>query len=123
MPTNRLLYQMKKIASDKCDFCFLQKETLYHLFFECVKLRSLWFYVEEQCKYLCNETCKDVILGYKFNENLNDKQVMINKIILYCKYYVWKSKKIDQIPSVQGFKSALEQHKIFDSALHKYINT
>jgi len=121
VPTDRLLYQMKKVESDKCGFCFLQKETIYHVFFECIKLRSVWIYVEQLCSDLCNEhihlTCKDVILGYRFDDRSIQTTIMVNKIVQYCKYYIWKSKRSDCEPNIHGFRVALEQHRIFDTAL------
>ena len=55
LPTNHLLMKMKKSPSDKCLFCGLYKETIYHLFYDCVCtknfLKQMFSYLERSHKF------------------------------------------------------------------------
>ena len=42
LPTNKLLYQMKKIASNKCIFCNLQIDSLEHSLWDCLIIKEFW---------------------------------------------------------------------------------
>ena len=51
VPTNYLLYKMKKVSSQTCRFCNLEPETIEHLYFQCIHVKDIWWYVfEELCK-------------------------------------------------------------------------
>ena len=79
-------------------------------------LRNVWSYVESCCSDVCSQrvtiSCKDVILGY--NYDIQNKNIFVNKIILYCKYYIWNCKIGNQLPSTEKFKVVLDQHKMFE---------
>ena len=61
--TNRLLSLMKKVECSQYAFCFIQCETIYHLFYECVLLKSIWHHIAKTCSHMCNDdtrfSCKD----------------------------------------------------------------
>ncbi len=64
VPTYRLLYKMEKVDSPRCMICNLYEETLEHMFFKCLEIRSLWLYVEEICKQIIEE---DIFFQVNFN--------------------------------------------------------
>ena len=45
VPTNKLLYNMKKVNSQTCSFCHVETETVEHLFFNCIHMKDIWIYV------------------------------------------------------------------------------
>ena len=71
LPTNSLLYIMKRIDSAKCTFCGLYRETIQHLFYDCLNVKSLLFRMQECFSRMSNcritLSMKDVILGYKLS--------------------------------------------------------
>ena len=50
LPTNKLLYAMKKIDSPRCNFCFLYTQTISHMFNKCIPVRNIWQFVKEQVR-------------------------------------------------------------------------
>ena len=42
LPNNKLLYQMKKIFSNKCSLCNLQIDSLEHSLWDCLIIRGFW---------------------------------------------------------------------------------
>ena len=40
LPTNSLLYKMKLVDTNSCNFCLTQEETLHHLFIDSEKVKS-----------------------------------------------------------------------------------
>ena len=95
IPTNQLLYKMKKIDSVKCNFCSLYCEDIYHLFYACLAVKDIWFFVERICKDGLNVThkltCSDILLGF-MTEKLSTVNIIINRLILYGKYYILQCK-------------------------------
>ena len=94
LPTNRLLYLMNKIDSDRCTFCFLYSQTILHLFCQCLPVRSLWFALQNKIKMTLGIDTdfseKTIIFGMFKKSNL-DMYDKINKIIVYVKYYIFRS--------------------------------
>ena len=67
LPTNELLYKMKKVDSPNCTFCNVYKESITHLFYECFCVKNLWFDINNRLNNIesvvVDLTCKDIILG------------------------------------------------------------
>ena len=93
VPTNNL-YKMKKVSSQTCTFCNLVPETIEHLFFQCIHVKDIWWYVfEEWAKLTCNTyepNLRGCVLG-EYNNNVDDTRA-INTIVLIVKAYIMKCK-------------------------------
>ena len=119
IPTNKLLFQMGKVASNKCTFCELYDETIEHVFFHCHCIRDLWFHIEHKFQIAENLTISfsvaDVLLGYgKHNEStLGNQNVHINTVLLYVKYHIWKCKISGIKPTKQSLMVDLKNHGMF----------
>ncbi len=120
LPTNNLLYKMKKIDSRKCNFCNLYNENINHLFYECICAKELWLKVQkllaevdDRVEYL---TCKDVILGFQLG-NICSQNLLINNVILHGKVYLWKCKLLNKLPSYASFKEFIEYRKVYEKCL------
>ena len=104
LPTNKLLFAMKKVDSPRCNFCFLYTQTISHLFFECLCVRNLWQFLKEQVRqklaFEIELTVKNILFGIQNEEN-NDVINKINKIILQLKYFIFKQKLADSNISIQ----------------------
>ena len=120
LPTNNLLFKMDKTDSNKCSFCNLYKESIVHLFYDCLIVKNLWLIVEqalERVDGIVRElTCKDIILGYQL-QNSPKLNVIINNVILHVKFYVWKCKILNYVPSYNKLKEFIDVHKILESNL------
>ncbi len=123
--TNRLLSLMKKVECSQCTFCFLQCETIYHLFYECVLLKSVWNHVAKSCSQMCSDdirfSCKDIILEYENNAIDIDKVHIINMVILYTKYYIYKCKYEVVVPNIKGLKSYLQFQLCYETELDNIL--
>ena len=47
IPNNRYLFKCKSAPSLLCDFCSMQEETNFHLFWQCWYIQDLWSNVQE----------------------------------------------------------------------------
>ena len=63
---NNVLYHWKKVASQKCDFCDVLKQTPYHLFISCRHAAEIW---EQLAEYLDE---------YGFNFEVKAKNIILN---------------------------------------------
>ena len=110
LPTNDLLYKMEKLPSNKCSFCEMYKEDINHLFFECIVVRNIWVNIEKCIERTENLivcfTNADVILGFNFKlrKCTEDKNGIVNKIILFVKYYIWRCRCLNLDPSYVNLK-------------------
>ena len=85
--TNTKLFKIGLIESEKCSFCTIYKEDLYHLFYDCSNARTFW---NRFCKWWSNIrsenlglSLKDVIVGIL---NRND---LLNYLIILGKLCIW----------------------------------
>ena len=95
LATNLLLYKMKIIDSPRCNFCNLYRQSISHMLFSCLPVRSIWYQLEKKILNVTNRVIsineKDVLFGIAFGEDKEFYQ-MINSVLSYTKYYVYKCK-------------------------------
>ena len=97
IPTNKLLFQMSKVVSNKCSFCEMYIETVEHVFYSCSVIRNIWLEIERKLHIAENEkinlTVSDVLFCYNMaskdtfsvqNRNVNTV-VIYGKSLLKCK--------------------------------------
>ena len=86
------------VSNGLCNMCKSRRETLYHLFWECDRIKLIWKKVENDFK-LFGETLKcnilrrdlnykDIVLGLECRNG----QGLINAIIFECKWQIWKAR-------------------------------
>ena len=123
LPTNVLLYKMKKVDSKKCTFCSIYNENIIHLFYDCFCVKQLWFQVQRVLgkilKYDVTFTSKDVILGYELKK-VSPSNTRINNVILHVKVYLWKCKLMNLVPSYVKLKEFIEYRKDFEPYLEQF---
>ena len=105
--TNKLLYKMGKVASNRCTFCELQIESIEHLFFECLPVKDFWSNLmsEWNNRQLTNVnfSVKEIVLGY-FSQATTDEYIALNLIIIYAKHFIYKCKLQLIVPALNKFK-------------------
>ena len=103
IPTNYLLYKMKKVNSQNCHFCIVEPETIEHLFFNCVIVKNIWFYVFREWHKVSGKmftpSLTSCIFG-TFERYVNGSNT-INTIMLIVKSYIMYCKFERKIPSQQ----------------------
>ena len=99
LPTNYLLYKMKKVSSIRCSFCELHVENIPHLFYHCLNVRRIWNMIcdvlESIVDYRIILRCQDVIFGFGFESRKWRKYVFINNVISNVKGFIWHIRKCD----------------------------
>ena len=110
--TNYMLYKMGKVASHRCEICFLYAQTVEHLFFHCTVVQNLWLTLSkkltEVTSHNCSLTEKDILFG-KYDIEQNEKANFMNLIILNGKYYIYDMKIKEQDMTYTGLVSFLHQ--------------
>ncbi len=112
LPTNYLLYKMKKVNSQNCIFCNTEPETIEHLFFNCCYVKNIWWQVFDELHSVTGQrfspTLQSCILGIYDN---CDASQAINIVILLVKYYIMKS-KYDSHSLSLGALAAMFKYKV-----------
>ncbi len=123
LPTNDLLYKMKKVESSRCTFCQVYRETVNHILYDCFCVKNLWFTVQTVLSKLENRiiklTNKDVVLGYQLRDNpmLN---IGVNNVLLHVKFFIWKSKLLSVKPTYERLKEFISCSKMFEHNLDTF---
>ena len=94
LATNLLLYKMRIIDSPRCNFCNLYQQSMSHLFFECMPVRSIWYQIEKKILNVTNRLISfkehDILFGIPFDED--NFYNMVNIVIYHTKFYLYKCK-------------------------------
>ena len=89
---NNLLFKMNIVSSQKCLYCQLYNESIEHLFFDCLEVKSFWLqlsHILQQDGLLDSGfTKQDVLLGIY---RIGDYQ-LVNLLILFGKNYIFSSR-------------------------------
>ena len=92
VPTNKLLYKIKRKTSPNCHMCLSSIQTIEHLFFECSIVKTFWAQLWESWGKDTGNTkldinLKHIILGFKWEKVAQNRE--INIIILKAKFYIF----------------------------------
>ena len=103
VPTNNLLYKMKKRNTPNChlSLCLTEVQTTEHLFYECLIVKRFWLKLWDAVCRTCqkDDPCiniRDVILGYKFHDIDQNREV--NTTILHYSFKCYINEKELNIP-------------------------
>ena len=111
IPTRKYLFIINKIESPACCFCNLYQQTICHLFFECVSVRTFWFQFQNQWKTDFDTNIsvdlKDVIIGHHSEDRDQDL------LILYAKHFIFMCNQRLMVPSFKNFETYLEKELQF----------
>ena len=99
---------MNKVVSPRCTFCELYEESIEHLFFECIEVKSFWLdlisEVNDRFDMKITLKCKDIVCGYEIENYTTNKHFAINIIILYAKQFIYRCKMDNRIPKTMQFQ-------------------
>ena len=114
------LFRWNIEGDDRCSFCD-ECETITHLLFKCDTIRTFWKQVE---KWMSRNlgvsfplSVTDVVFGIPFENN--NTLLVINYIILYGKYHIYRSKLNNNYPFMLTFLAEIKGHR----ELERYIMT
>ncbi len=74
-------------------FCGIS-ETVFHLFFNCVRLQQLFYKLEEWCQTLGEVFTPEMfIYGPKYSRSRRESHVLLNYLFGQAKMAIWLSRK------------------------------
>ena len=88
-----MLSKFGRVTSPQCPFCKLQRETILHLFYDCLIVKKLW---NQQKSILSNNlnflisTTKNAIFG--FWDLDKNKHLILNHLLIILKMYVYNAR-------------------------------
>ena len=102
-----LLKKIKIKATDICNFCQSESETIEHLFYECPLVNSLWKLLSDYLNNTCNLNISFSLIDVIFGKTNNSENLCMNLIILWTKQYIFLCSKTSELPFFSSLKSAL----------------
>ena len=107
--TNTFLFKVGISDTEKCSFCGIEKETFYHLFWECPVtqrfLQHIKTWLHEETGTVINLTQEEILFG-----TCPQSLSYLNMIFCVSKQIIWRSKIEKQLPSFRNFKNLLHQY-------------
>ena len=124
LPTQKYLYLCKLIDSPVCNFCKQEEQTTSHMLYDCDVICKFWSDFQQllkaKCQH-CNNFTLDkefVLFGIKTNMKTDP---VINFIMLYAKFYIYKCKLQDLQPLISIFIRLLKDRHSLEK-YNAYIN-
>ena len=113
--TNSYLFNIKYVESDVCTFCHYEKETITHLFWDCIYINPLWgefaaWYNDKQSENIVLDIV-DVLFGK------SNACATLNMLIILMKSFIYKQCVNKSTVGINGFISYLKYYQ----TIEKYI--
>ena len=108
--TNSALYHMNIKDSYLCSFCSLQRESLEHLFYDCIIVSNFW---DELKNLLSNNNCVRRDFSIDVNVALfghckdSDSNEICYYVLLAARFYIYRCRCSGQLPSLLSFVNYL----------------
>jgi len=108
---NNILYTNAKLckigfrADDLCTFCEAERETLYHLLYQCSCARQFWNDFESYWYRLSNQvvhlTLENILFGIIMERC--PSHTLLNYFIIIGKLFLWDCRRKQIHPKIQGY--------------------
>lgn len=112
---NNILYTNTKLckigfrADDLCTFCEAERETLYHLLYQCTYARQFWNDFELYWFRLSNQvvhlTLENVLFGMLSTQC--PSHTLLNYFIIIGKLFLWDCRRKQIHPKIQGYQNKI----------------
>jgi exonuclease III len=106
LPNNVYLYKCKLSCSQLCDFCAMAPETTKHMFWECQHTQTFWRDLQNYLNrkgIITNSLCYTTISIGVTDRADNTLYAILNFVIILAKYFIFKNKYTNTIPSLETF--------------------
>ena len=122
LTTNRSVAKFKPEQNPLCQFCKSHSETIYHLLWQCNKVKIFW----NDLSHIMNNRCTNTH-NFKIDENLalfgQSENIKTDKIcefiILLAKFYIYRSKVQDTVLNIRIFIRELHTRYIVEKEIHQ----
>ena len=125
LPTEKYLNICKIKNSPNCKFCNDSVETLQHLLWECPIVNQFWQnllqLIHEKCHH-CTRFyfCPEIVLFGLANEIYTDR--IMDFIILFAKFYIYKCKLNELRPDILSFLRQLKKRLLVEEKVSEINN-
>jgi exonuclease III len=124
--TNSILRDMGVRATNLCNFCNTERDTIIHYLWQCRYAQSFWVEFERFVKDKCYNSAKlslNPTLVLFGNDNKTNTDEGFDHILLIAKFFIYKCKISNIRPALQSFKYDLAQaYKIDKYVQNTHMN-
>ena len=111
LPTQKYLHTFRIVDSPICNFCVNDCQTLSHLFWECDFVNSFWnellLFLHDKCPHTAQFNFDENLILFGVSEGIITDRV-IDFLIIFAKFYIYKCKLQNTIPQVHTFFKTLK---------------
>jgi hypothetical protein len=108
--TNVVLKEMGVTDNNKCSFCFIAKDTIQHIFWECTFSQQFWtrfvILVNEKCSVSYRLRMSECLVLFGTDDSIKTESVF-DFILLLAKQYLYKCKMESSQPNIDLFRKKL----------------
>ena len=125
LPTARYLFLKNIVDSPVCCFCENEEETIQHLLWQCEIVTIFWNDLKHiltiKCAHLVDFSFHEDLVIFGCHEQFMTDQVL-DLIILLGKFFIYKCRFVNVLPSITGFKVLLKSRFQIEELLSKRKN-
>ena len=107
--TNTQICKIGFRVDELCTFCETERETLYHLLYQCTYARQFWNEFELYWHRLSNQvvhlTLENVLFGILSTPC--PSHMLLNYFIIIGKLFLWDCRRTQIHPKIQGFQNTI----------------
>jgi hypothetical protein len=113
LATEEYLHTCKIVNSPLCNFCNAENQDIVHLNF----WQALLNLLKDKCTHTGNLAWNDMLIVFGMSNRIIT-DIGLDKIILWAKFYIFKSKMQKTVPSIQAFLPILK----YKVSIEKYLS-
>ena len=106
LPTEKYLFNCKIATDPMCNLCHQEEQTIRHLFAECIYAQHFWEdfqkHIVDKCQHTVNFKIDDELILFGVKMNVKSDGIM-DFLILCGKFFIYKCKIANRIPTFQQF--------------------
>ena len=116
-PVKHVLERFKLNINYSCDFCGLNKETIFHLFFHCMYSKIFWndmqIFLSRKTGQMFMLSGSDIFIYFENNSVDKNVSFLIQLFINYGKFHIHKMKWTNRKPNLTLFLIDIELYYNF----------
>ena len=121
LSTNRSVSKYNDLQSDKCQFCKIESEHIYHLLFECSKIEMFWKElcnkINSRCSHAHNLQLSRTLILFGTDINHQKTDDILKLIVLMAKQYMYRCKFQDRLPQIKEFIAIIHDRYVIERAM------
>lgn len=120
--TNSILRDMGVLASNLCNFCKVERDTIYHYVWHCEHAQAFWVdfenYLRDKCHNCSRLKLNSTIVLFGYDDNIKT-DAGFDHILLIAKFYVYKCRIANTRPRLPVYLQELAYAHQVDKYVHR----